>query len=102
MAIYMYDAENVEFKFSRLRRHLKSSQRFSCLADQLTFTCSAIELKHNIACLSIYSIPSQVQDVYSIVHSLSSGKVEKYFCAACHAFTLHVGKLNRHCGSGLG
>ena len=22
MAIYMYDAENVEFKFSRLRRHL--------------------------------------------------------------------------------
>ena len=23
MAIYMYDAENVEFKFSRLRRHLK-------------------------------------------------------------------------------
>ena len=23
MAIYMYDAENVEFKFSQLRRHLK-------------------------------------------------------------------------------
>ena len=23
MAIYMYGAENVEFKFSRLRRHLK-------------------------------------------------------------------------------
>ena len=24
------------------------------------------------------------------VHSLSSGKVEMYLCAACHAFTLHV------------
>ena len=26
----------------------------------------------------------------SIVHSLSSGKVEMFLCAACHAFTPHV------------
>ena len=26
----------------------------------------------------------------SNVHSLSSGKVEMYLCAACHAFTPHV------------
>ena len=26
MAIKMYDAENVEFKFSRLRRHFKAEQ----------------------------------------------------------------------------
>ena len=29
----------------------------------------------------------------SIVHLLSSGKVEMYLCAACHAFTPHVNAL---------
>ena len=28
--------------------------------------------------------------VYVTVHSLSSGKVEMFLCAACHAFTPHV------------
>ena len=33
MAIYMYDAENVEFKFSRLRRHLKSTKTHSIVSN---------------------------------------------------------------------
>ena len=39
-----------------------------------------------------------------IVHSLSSGKVEMFLCAACHAFPPHVEcveALNRYCGSSL-
>ena len=31
----------------------------------------------------------------SIVHSLSSGKVEIFLCAACHAFTPHVNAWKR-------
>ena len=31
-----------------------------------------------------------VYRIWYRVHSLSSGKVEMYLCAACHAFTLHV------------
>ena len=30
-----------------------------------------------------------------IVHSLSSGKVEMFLCAACHAFTPHVNAWKR-------
>ena len=39
-----------------------------------------------------------------IVPSLSSGKVEMFLCAACHAFTPQVNAwkaLNRYCGSSL-
>ena len=31
----------------------------------------------------------------AIVHSLSSGKVEIFLCAACHAFTPHVNAWKR-------
>ena len=31
----------------------------------------------------------------SIVHSLSSGKVEMFLCATCHAFTPHVNVWKR-------
>ena len=31
----------------------------------------------------------------SIVHSLGSGKVEMFLCAACHAFTPHVNAWKR-------
>ena len=37
MAIYMYDAENVEFKFSRLRRHLKIMITFRMFIAQILF-----------------------------------------------------------------
>ena len=37
-----------------------------------------------------------------MVHSLSSGKGKIFLCAACHAFTPHVNKFNRHCGSDSG
>ena len=30
-----------------------------------------------------------------IVHSVSSGKVEMFLCAACHAFTPHVNAWKR-------
>ena len=33
--------------------------------------------------------------IYVIVHSLSSGKVEMFLCAACHAFTPHVNAWKR-------
>ena len=40
---------------------VKGNQRFSCLDNLLTVTCSAIELKHSRACLSNYSIPREIQ-----------------------------------------
>ena len=51
------------------------------------------------------SMPSQVNvriveieltlQLEIIVHSLSSGKVEMFLCAACHAFTPHVNAWKR-------
>ena len=37
-------------------------------ADKPTFTCGAIELKRNRACLSNYSIPKNIQDRSHTVH----------------------------------
>ena len=37
----------------------------------------------------------EFQTFTNIVHSLSSGKVEMFLCAACHAFTPHVNAWKR-------
>ena len=37
-----------------------------------------------------------------VVHSLSSGKVEMFLCAMCHAWRECVEALNRSCGSSWG
>ena len=39
MAISMYDAENVEFKFSRLRRHLKLGDIYQLYISSFVFEC---------------------------------------------------------------
>ena len=46
-------------------------------------------------------MPLLIENVYNRrkVYSLSSSKVEMYLCAACHASSECVEKLNRHCGS---
>ena len=45
------------------------------------------------------SLPGDLHDAalynFCMVHSLSSGKVEMFLCAACHAFTAHVNAWER-------
>ena len=57
MIISMYDAENVEFKFSRLRRHLKALNLFVSnrefdgllvLKFQLHLACQSYKLEKSI------------------------------------------------------
>ena len=45
------------------------------------------ELTDNVQLLSFHIVNLSF---VVIVHSLSSGKVEMFLCAACHAFTPHV------------
>ena len=45
--------------------------------------------------LSEWTLRFCLNNVMFIVHSLSSGKVEMFHCAACHAFTPHVSAWKR-------
>ena len=64
------------------------------------YTKQINELNQTVLLNGQEHLRSVAEDLVSKIHSLSSGKVEMYVCAACHALTFSrkcVKKLNRHC-----
>ena len=58
------------------------------------YSCIQFEIRKKVGLLILLNCDAASLTVF-IVHSLSSGKVEMFLCAACHAFTPHVNAWKR-------
>ena len=86
-------------------RLLSSNSEISCVCGKVCKSNRGLKT-HQRACRTIRGLNRELtnalhsydhdnEDEITIVHSISSGKVEMFLCAACHVFPPHVNAWKR-------